>query len=308
MTDTDQYVRFYDAGDEQRHGFGDLSEDRERLGPLLAQVPDDLPVVEVGCGSGRMAGLHPGWLGLDLGHETLARNVPGRSVQGDACELPLADDSVAALFSLQALEHVPEPEVALAEIDRVLMPGGLLYLHPAWHCSQWPMHPLNGRPYGTLSPTRRAAKMARTLVHSRLARAPRTLWRKARAEVAFSRARGPLPLHFGRLTPNLEAYDVPDADASSSLEPTSVATWYLSRGYRALSFGRRRERLLRVRGPVVVRKPRRPDAHAPPGDPLRCPECRGLLVRCGERMDCRCGLAYPVEAGVPRLIRAHRLE
>lgn len=48
--------------------------------------------------------------------------------QGDARELPFADasfDSVVSTFSLCA---IPDPTAALAEMDRVLRPGGLLLL------------------------------------------------------------------------------------------------------------------------------------------------------------------------------------
>jgi ubiquinone/menaquinone biosynthesis C-methylase UbiE len=55
----------------------------------------------------------------------------GRTVtlrQGDARDLPFADtsfDSVVSTFSLCA---IPDPTAALAEMDRVLRPGGLLLL------------------------------------------------------------------------------------------------------------------------------------------------------------------------------------
>jgi SAM-dependent methyltransferase len=49
-------------------------------------------------------------------------------VQGIGERLPLADASVDLVLSMQVLEHVQEPERVLREIDRVLRPGGVLYL------------------------------------------------------------------------------------------------------------------------------------------------------------------------------------
>lgn len=42
--------------------------------------------------------------------------------------VPLPDDSVAAVFSTQVLEHVPEVQAYLREAHRLLAPNGLLYL------------------------------------------------------------------------------------------------------------------------------------------------------------------------------------
>jgi len=45
-------------------------------------------------------------------------------VFGDGHELPLASASVDTVMSLEVLEHVPEPERCVAEMARVLKPGG----------------------------------------------------------------------------------------------------------------------------------------------------------------------------------------
>ncbi|NCT86235.1 class I SAM-dependent methyltransferase [Stenotrophomonas acidaminiphila] len=45
-------------------------------------------------------------------------------VFADAAHLPLGDNSVQAVFCLEVLEHVPRPAVVMAEISRVLAPGG----------------------------------------------------------------------------------------------------------------------------------------------------------------------------------------
>jgi SAM-dependent methyltransferase len=39
--------------------------------------------------------------------------------------LPFADASFASVLSVQAIEHVPDPALAVAEARRVLVPGGL---------------------------------------------------------------------------------------------------------------------------------------------------------------------------------------
>ena len=47
-------------------------------------------------------------------------------LQHDASELPFDDDSFDVVTCLEALEFMPRPQVALAEMVRVLRPGGLL--------------------------------------------------------------------------------------------------------------------------------------------------------------------------------------
>ena len=157
----DETVRFYDADDQARHGFGDLTGDRVRLAALIARTaPRGTELVlEVGCGTGRLSDLHPGWFGVDLGHPSLVRHAPGRSAQADARALPLASGSVTLALTVQALEHVPT-EAALREIDRVLHPGGIAYVHPAWFCSPWPMDPLSRATWGEVRGARRARKLA----------------------------------------------------------------------------------------------------------------------------------------------------
>lgn len=44
--------------------------------------------------------------------------------QGDATELPFADDAFDVVLSQRALQFLPEPETAVREIRRVVAPGG----------------------------------------------------------------------------------------------------------------------------------------------------------------------------------------
>jgi SAM-dependent methyltransferase len=49
-------------------------------------------------------------------------------VAGDLHALPCRDNVFDAAINVEVLEHLPEPEIALREIFRILRPGGRLYL------------------------------------------------------------------------------------------------------------------------------------------------------------------------------------
>jgi demethylmenaquinone methyltransferase/2-methoxy-6-polyprenyl-1,4-benzoquinol methylase len=48
------------------------------------------------------------------------------AVRGDAGRLPVRDEAVDAVVVLDALHHLPDPDRALAEAERILRPGGVL--------------------------------------------------------------------------------------------------------------------------------------------------------------------------------------
>jgi SAM-dependent methyltransferase len=88
-------------------------------------------VLDIGCADGllrRYLAEGTGYLGLDY-PETATRLYGSRpDVFGDAQCLPIADASVPSVALLDVLEHVPDPESAVAEIARVLAPEGTLAL------------------------------------------------------------------------------------------------------------------------------------------------------------------------------------
>lgn len=62
---------------------------------------------------------------------------PVVQVVGSTLALPFRDESFTGVILTETLEHVPTPEVALAEAARILKPQGWLYLTTP---QMWPLH------------------------------------------------------------------------------------------------------------------------------------------------------------------------
>ncbi len=110
------------------------AETEERVSRLL-QPNGDERALDVGTGAGAIAlALAPlvrEVVGLDLVPELLekARERAPRNaefVEGDADELPFGPDSFDIVCTARTLHHVARPELLLAEMVRVLRPGGAM--------------------------------------------------------------------------------------------------------------------------------------------------------------------------------------
>ena len=110
-------------------------------------------VLDMGCGGGRHAfSLYKRGadvVALDLSFEDLVEvktmftaielegqapeGASAATVRGSAYDLPFEDESFDRVIAAEILEHLPEDERAMAELFRVLKPGGLLAVTvPRW--------------------------------------------------------------------------------------------------------------------------------------------------------------------------------
>ncbi len=133
-------------GARRMWGLGDYTELAARLMPasqaLLERVEPvaGRRVLDVAAGTGNAA-----WLAAERGARVTACDLSPRMVQlgrertgprvewleANAEELPLPDGSFDVALSAFGVIFVPRPEVALAQLRRVLVPGGMLAL-AAW--------------------------------------------------------------------------------------------------------------------------------------------------------------------------------
>jgi SAM-dependent methyltransferase len=106
-----------------------LKHERSSLRTFCARLHGT--VLDVGCAEGKPRGFMPSgtsYIGLDYYSTAMDWYDTRPDVFGDAQALPFADDSIDHALLLDVIEHIPEPDKSLAELYRVLKPGGTLTL------------------------------------------------------------------------------------------------------------------------------------------------------------------------------------
>jgi SAM-dependent methyltransferase len=133
------YVHGY-ATPEQERLIEQAEHWRHRLIRDGTQLEPGTRLLEVGCGVGAVLAVlgqeYPGvrLFGVDIepqqlefAHTHLERaGVQATLTEGDALDLPFADESFDHVWMMWLLEHVADPPVALREAGRVLVAGGAI--------------------------------------------------------------------------------------------------------------------------------------------------------------------------------------
>jgi ubiquinone/menaquinone biosynthesis C-methylase UbiE len=124
----DDFAGWYE--NERGRGYHQMLDDLE-VG-LVERYGKDQDVLEVGCGTGlileRAAAFARTATGVDLSGGMLAKAAARglHVLQGSATALPVATASVDVAYSFKVLAHVEDIRTAMAEMARVVRPGGFV--------------------------------------------------------------------------------------------------------------------------------------------------------------------------------------
>jgi SAM-dependent methyltransferase len=128
----------------------------ELMDDVLADLPRGTRALDVGCGTGYdlhrlhdrgfdVAGVEPDG---DMRARARRANPGVEVIDGDAARLPFADGRFDFASAIEVLRYLPDPRAAVAELARVLRPGGVAFVTaaPRWSLSGYALlNQLTGR-------------------------------------------------------------------------------------------------------------------------------------------------------------------
>lgn len=238
----------YACGTEGRNEIADLKTFIEKYNL------QDKKVVEIGCGRGAFQNLVEDYTGVDIA-SSAQQYIKKKFIHSQAENLSFDNEIFDAVWSITVLEHVHDPEKALGEIARVLKPGGIGYLKPAWHVRSWASEGYEVRPWSDFGFIGKVIKASIPLRNTLWLRALFTLtFRLIREIQYFLGDKKPTRFIYKSLKPNYEKYWCADSDACNSMDPHEMLLWFKSRGWVLESHPTFIKRFLVRHGAIIVKK------------------------------------------------------
>jgi SAM-dependent methyltransferase len=209
-------------------------------------------VLEVGSGAGALQDIVADYTGLDIAG-SLRRLYHKPFVEASATSMPFRDGEFDAIWTINVLEHVPKPELALHEMRRVLRDKGLLYLQAAWQCRSWAAEGYEVRPYSDFGIQGKLIKASIPLRDSTAYRALYTFPIRLVRLIDTLLSDTPTNFHYNLLTPNYKHFWQPDSDAVNSMDAYEAILWFRSRGDEVLRYDGLIDPFFIRTGTIVIR-------------------------------------------------------
>lgn len=258
---TPEQQAFYDEGfDAQQARYAQVAREAAALFHVHDRVQEFVVtnklekahVLEVGSGEGSLQDIVEDYTGLDIS-ASARRHYHKKFVQADARAMPFRNGEFDALWSIWVLEHVPNPEQALREIRRVVKPNGMIYLMPAWLCSDLNPNGYPVRPYSDFGLGGKLIKASVPIQRSPLFQALYLLPIRTMRLAAWKIHGQPTLLHYRPIAANYREYWMPDSDAVNSIDMYEAYLWFLSRGDECVNCPPPGEMMRTYEMPLVIR-------------------------------------------------------
>lgn len=255
-----QYKNFYDSNRSStyKHDYNKIVDKEHWAYEGLRNFIDkynlkDARCLEIGSSGGMFQNMVVDYTGIDVA-ESLKKfyHKPYFVIEDET--YPFTDSEFDVIWTIAVFEHIPDVDMALNELKRVLKNDGIVYFNPAWNVRSWVSSGLAVRPYSDLNSLDKIRKFIIPLRESLVYRSMSIFPLRIVGLFSFFFSEVPQKLYYRKLNANYEKYWVNDADACNSIDPFHAILWFLKNDFNCLSYKNLFTSFFVRTGPIVFQK------------------------------------------------------
>jgi len=215
----------------------------------------DKKILEIGSGNGKFQDIVENYTGLDIVEDLKKYYHKPYFVLDSSGIYPFNDSFFDAVFTYAVFEHIPNINLALNEMLRVLKPGGVILFNAAWFVRPWAAGGYAIRPYKDLSFREKIIKFLIPLRNNLFFRllyvVPKRIFRTF---LFLVNKKNFYNLKYKKLKANYKKFWDSDSDACNHIDPHSMILWFFAHNCEVLNYPNILKAFFVRTGSLIIRK------------------------------------------------------
>lgn len=210
--------------------------------------------LEIGSSKGLYQDIVKDYTGLDIAISLKKYYHKPFFVINEDGTYPFEDNTFDAIWSYAVHEHIPDLNLALLELKRVLKKDGVIFFWPAWFCSTWAAEGYAVRPYSDFKLKGKLIKASIPIRKSIFWRSLFTFPKRIYNHLLFCLGKEHKKMCVKKLKANYNHFWVSDSDACNNMDPHDALLWFESNGFTCLSHPMHLKAFLVRHRPIILKK------------------------------------------------------
>jgi SAM-dependent methyltransferase len=210
----------------------------------------------VGAGNGNLQDIFEDYIAIDITENSKKYFHKPYIVIKDGDVYPFENKTFDLIFTNAVFEHIPDINLALKEMIRVIKDDGYIIFNPAWQCRPWAAEGYPVRPYSDFNIWRKLYKLSIPLRENILFRLlhvmPTRLFYLIKYILNKDNFKG--NLIYRKIEPNYEKFWMSDSDACNNIDPFIAILYFKANGFHIVNYPTIKDQFLVRTNELILKK------------------------------------------------------
>ncbi len=237
-----EYLNFYENADRTNIYSAGLDAEMHTFFKVLDyfknNINDNPKTLEIGAGNGRFQNVFYDYTGIDITENSRKYFHKPYIVLSNDGLYPFKNETFDLIFTNAVFEHIPDIDLALKEMTRVLKDGGFIIFNPAWQCRPWAAEGYPVRPYSDFKILKKIYKFSVPFRENILFRLIHVIPTRLYYLFKFILNKNNFKdnIIFRKLKPNYEKFLMSDSDACNNIDPFLAILYFKANDFQIVNY------------------------------------------------------------------------